>query len=368
MNPYCRRAVAAGGRARARSTAARSASSRSDRRRPRTRCARRSPGGPTAASRPPGCCSPILRSPARTRWRPRGRSPRLIQREGPFDLVLAGRNSVDADTGQVGPELAELLDLPFATGVRHLSLDDRTLHLRCEHDDGWVQARVDLPVVLSTAERLIDPCKVEPEGRAAVPAERIRIRTAPTSATDRGVRPRARPASVACASSSPNGSGTSWPTHRSTSRCAARSRSWRSAARSIPRSITPPTSDWSPPPIPTRRARSACSSSRIGPPSPASCSARRRGSVVGSSRWSSNHRTRTRSARWGADEVVHLPRRRGRGGRRGRVHRAGCARWSRGRCSRRAPRGAARSRAAPRRSAVPVSPATRSGSSSTAIG
>ncbi len=95
----------------------------------------------------------------------------LIEREGPFDLILAGRNSVDADTGQVGPELAALLDLPFATGVRHLSLEDRTLHVRCEHDDGWVQAQLDLPAVLSTAERLIDPCKVDPEGRAEVPAE-----------------------------------------------------------------------------------------------------------------------------------------------------------------------------------------------------
>ena len=27
-----------------------------------------------------------------------------------FDLILCGRNSVDAETGQVGPELAELLD------------------------------------------------------------------------------------------------------------------------------------------------------------------------------------------------------------------------------------------------------------------
>src|SRR5436190_12522145 len=36
-----------------------------------------------------------------------------LAHEGAFDLVLAGRNSVDADTGQVGPELAELLDLPF---------------------------------------------------------------------------------------------------------------------------------------------------------------------------------------------------------------------------------------------------------------
>jgi electron transfer flavoprotein alpha subunit len=39
--------------------------------------------------------------------------------------------------------------------------------------------------VLSTAERLIDPCKVEPEGRAEVPAELIRAR----SATDLGAGP-----------------------------------------------------------------------------------------------------------------------------------------------------------------------------------
>ncbi|HZI39726.1 MAG TPA: electron transfer flavoprotein subunit beta, partial [Acidimicrobiia bacterium] len=42
---------------------------------------------------------------------------------GPFDLILTGRNSVDADTGQVPPELAELLDLPFLSGVRSLHLD-----------------------------------------------------------------------------------------------------------------------------------------------------------------------------------------------------------------------------------------------------
>jgi electron transfer flavoprotein alpha subunit len=101
---------------------------------------------------------------------------------GPFDLVLVGRNSVDADTGQVGPELAELLDLPFATGVRHLNVDTTggtaVLHVRCEHDDGFVQADLGLPAVLSTAERLIDPCKVDPDGRAAVSASRIRRLTA----------------------------------------------------------------------------------------------------------------------------------------------------------------------------------------------
>ena len=97
-----------------------------------------------------------------------------LTREGPFDLVLTGRNSVDADTGQVAPELAELLDLPFLTGVRYLSIDGNRVDARCEHDDGWMQAEVELPAVLSCAERLCDPAKVDPPGRAAVPSDRIR--------------------------------------------------------------------------------------------------------------------------------------------------------------------------------------------------
>ena len=97
-----------------------------------------------------------------------------LTREGPFDLVLAGRNSVDADTGQVGPELAELLDLPFLTGVRYLAIEGTRVDARCEHDDGWMQAEVELPAVLSCAERLTEPSKVDPPGRAAVPADRIR--------------------------------------------------------------------------------------------------------------------------------------------------------------------------------------------------
>jgi electron transfer flavoprotein alpha subunit len=84
-----------------------------------------------------------------------------IERIGPYDLILCGRNSVDADTGQVPAELAELLGLPFATGVRELALDGEVLGLRLEHDDEWVDATVELPAVLSCAERLCDPCKIK---------------------------------------------------------------------------------------------------------------------------------------------------------------------------------------------------------------
>jgi electron transfer flavoprotein alpha subunit len=97
----------------------------------------------------------------------------VLRAAGPFDLVLLGRNSIDGDTGQVGPELAELLDLPFASGVRRVEDRGRRWWLQLEHDDGTQEVEIALPAVLSVAERLCDPCKVDPAGRAAVAPARL---------------------------------------------------------------------------------------------------------------------------------------------------------------------------------------------------
>ncbi len=96
-----------------------------------------------------------------------------IRREGPFDLILTGKNSLDADTGQVPPQLAELLDVPFAAGVKQLEIDDGVLRLGCEHDDTWVELEMRAPALLSCAERLCDPSKVPSAQRAEVPTEFI---------------------------------------------------------------------------------------------------------------------------------------------------------------------------------------------------
>lgn len=96
-----------------------------------------------------------------------------IRREGPFDLVLVGRDSIDSGTGQVGPELAELLDLPFASGARHMRVVDRLLELGIELEDGWEELEVRLPALVSVAERLCAPCKAGPDERRAVPVRRI---------------------------------------------------------------------------------------------------------------------------------------------------------------------------------------------------
>ena len=99
-----------------------------------------------------------------------------LDRGGPWDLVLCGRNSVDADTGQVPAQVAELLQLPLLTGARELEVDGDTVHAWLEHDDEWVRAEVDLPAVVSCAERLCDPCKVkDPEAWATVDPAHIDV-------------------------------------------------------------------------------------------------------------------------------------------------------------------------------------------------
>ncbi len=100
-----------------------------------------------------------------------------LRRDGGFDLVLVGRNSLDGDTGQVGPEIAQLAGLPFAAGVRSMVIEGERLSLKLEHDDGSEEVEVSLPALLAVAERLCEPCKVPPALRAEVPPERIRTVT-----------------------------------------------------------------------------------------------------------------------------------------------------------------------------------------------
>lgn len=95
-----------------------------------------------------------------------------------FDLIFCGKYSVDAETGQVGPELAEILDIPHVTGATKLEIseDSRVATVERETDNGFETLEVDLPVLLTAAERLIRPIKVkEPQIEAgrAKPIEEI---------------------------------------------------------------------------------------------------------------------------------------------------------------------------------------------------
>ena len=71
-----------------------------------------------------------------------------------FDLVLFGAHSLDAETGQVGPQVAEFMDIPQVTGVRKLEItgDGATLILERELDDGIEVVETPMPCVVAVTE------------------------------------------------------------------------------------------------------------------------------------------------------------------------------------------------------------------------
>jgi electron transfer flavoprotein alpha subunit len=110
----------------------------------------------------------------------------------PFDLVLAGKSSTDSETGQVGPELAELLGLPQVTGATAIELrGEGELRVTRETDYGFEEISCPLPVLLTAAERLIKPVKTKPpvieEGRRRIAEDPSLIET--LGITELGLEP-----------------------------------------------------------------------------------------------------------------------------------------------------------------------------------
>jgi electron transfer flavoprotein alpha subunit len=88
----------------------------------------------------------------------------LLQREQP-DLIFCGKYSVDADTGQVGPEVAAMLGIPQVAGATSLKIDGdgRTATVARETDAGIDTLEVELPVLLTASERLTRPPRFDPK-------------------------------------------------------------------------------------------------------------------------------------------------------------------------------------------------------------
>jgi electron transfer flavoprotein alpha subunit len=91
----------------------------------------------------------------------------LWLQRGNFDLVLLGKYSLDAETGQVGPEIAELLGIAQITGVRKLRIDGHAIFAERESEEGFDEVEGHIPALLTCAERLINPLRVSPEAREA---------------------------------------------------------------------------------------------------------------------------------------------------------------------------------------------------------
>lgn len=74
-----------------------------------------------------------------------------------YDIVFAGRQAIDGDTAQVGPEIAEHLDLPQITYVEKVDVEGDSLKIRRSWEDGYEVIQVETPVLLTAIKELNQP-------------------------------------------------------------------------------------------------------------------------------------------------------------------------------------------------------------------
>lgn len=81
-----------------------------------------------------------------------------INKLGRFDIVFCGKQTMDGDTGQVGPGLAEMLGIPCLTNVSAVNkLSRRSIKATRLIEEGYEKASTGLPVLITAIKELNHP-------------------------------------------------------------------------------------------------------------------------------------------------------------------------------------------------------------------
>jgi electron transfer flavoprotein beta subunit len=83
---------------------------------------------------------------------------KAMRKLGNIDLVICGRQTIDGDTGQVGPELAEMMGVPFIAYVSKVDeIKDGLLRVQRMVEDGYETIEARLPSVITVVKEINRP-------------------------------------------------------------------------------------------------------------------------------------------------------------------------------------------------------------------
>ncbi|MCT4631201.1 MAG: electron transfer flavoprotein subunit beta/FixA family protein [Firmicutes bacterium] len=74
-----------------------------------------------------------------------------------YDLIITGRQAIDGDTAQVGPQIAEHLDLPQISYVDEIEKSNDSLIVKRAFEDGYHRLQVEFPCLITTLSELNEP-------------------------------------------------------------------------------------------------------------------------------------------------------------------------------------------------------------------
>ena len=95
---------------------------------------------------------------------------------GGADVILMGRQAIDGDTGQVGPGVAENLDIPHVTDIRKIEeITDGRIVVERLLEEGYARIAARLPVVLTVVKEINVPRLPSLKGKIAAKKSEIPV-------------------------------------------------------------------------------------------------------------------------------------------------------------------------------------------------
>lgn len=81
-----------------------------------------------------------------------------------YDLIITGRQAIDGDTAQVGPQIAEHLNLPVISYAQDIKIDGDSVVVKRQYDDGYHMVKVQMPCLITALAELNEPRYMTPGG------------------------------------------------------------------------------------------------------------------------------------------------------------------------------------------------------------
>lgn len=82
----------------------------------------------------------------------------------PFDLIITGRQAIDGDTAQVGPQIAEHLHLPNISYAEELEVDGDSIIVKRQYEDRYHILKAKMPCLITALAELNEPRYMTPMG------------------------------------------------------------------------------------------------------------------------------------------------------------------------------------------------------------
>ena len=81
-----------------------------------------------------------------------------------YDLIITGRQAIDGDTAQVGPQIAEHLGLPVVSYTQNIKIEGDYVVAQRQFDDRYHVLKVKMPCLLTALSELNEPRYMTPGG------------------------------------------------------------------------------------------------------------------------------------------------------------------------------------------------------------